>query len=217
MKKNFSLFNVPFLLIVLFCNQSSNAKEFPAQGRLFAGYQQIAPSNINADLVFAGLKSVDALYHGGVEITYPLHPLLNVGLRYSHRLAYAEENPSTSATNFFGGIRQDVMLGVLRINAIKSKIFRLDGFAGIGAGNSRFVIKTADQDGTLSAASALDWFASPIYGGGISAGVGFDKFFLYVEGVYEKNDVTRLQKVGSQQFSHKYCPQWDICCHRAHV
>lgn len=177
--------------------QLTSAGEFPAQGRLYAAVLPTAPANINADLSAAGLKTFENYYQGGVEITYPLHRFLNVGLRYSHRLAYSVESPSNPATEYYGGITQDVMLGVARLNAIKGDVLRLDGFVGVGGGKSAFYIKTDTQDGSLAQSTTADYLASPIYSYGVSVGVGYKNFFFYVEGGYEKNSVTRLKPAGT--------------------
>lgn len=133
----------------------------------------------------------------GLEITYPLMKYLDVGARYSKRLLESDEEPSSSSTDYSARVDQDSLLLVARVPFVKSDIFRLDAFVGMGGSNTNLKMKTASQDGELTRKASEGWFASPYAAVGTSAAIGYKQFYFILEGGIETNKVNGFDRSGS--------------------
>ncbi len=173
------------------------ATEFPVQARLFAGATAIKPEALNTEMTAQGLKNMETLTQVGVEITYPALPYVNLGFRYSRRLATQDETNSDAATEYLASLNQDSLLALVRLTVLKSDFFRLDAFAGAGGSNTSYKIKTASQDGELTRREGNDWFATPYFSYGGSVAVGYKWVFLALEAGFESNKVDGFKRVGT--------------------
>ncbi|KHD87607.1 MAG: hypothetical protein OM95_13535 [Bdellovibrio sp. ArHS] len=188
------------LATVLLCfisTSNSYAKEIPVQGRLFAGTHSIDPKNVNETTEAQGLKKFENINRLGIEITYPLYRYLDVGMRYTKRLADVEENPANSATDYSAKIDQDSILLLARVPLYKTDILHFDCYAGVGGSNTSLKIKTASQDGEFARRASGDWVATPYAAAGASLSIGYKKFYLVFEGGYESNKVDGFTRTGT--------------------
>ena len=171
------------------------AAERTGQARLFLGSTQVSPSQLNTELAAQGLKKVDLNNQLGMEVTFPLNDTISYGLRYNRRLISQDELNSDPTTDYKVQVDQDVMAGVLRINALKHDFVRLDAVLGIGGSNTEYKIKTATQDGSLTKKGTP---AAALYTtAGVSLSLGAGKYFFVVEGGYEQNKVDGFDKSGT--------------------
>ncbi|MEK2644962.1 hypothetical protein [Bdellovibrio sp. BCCA] len=177
------------------------AKEIPVQGRLFAGVSSINPTNVNDTIEAQGLKKLDNYTRLGIEITYPLHRYLDVGIRYTKRLASVEENPESSSTDYSAKVDQDSMLVLARVPIVKSDLIHFDVFAGVGGSNTTLKVKTASQDGEFTRRAGGDWLATPYASAGASFAIGYKQVYLVFEGGYETNKVDGFKRTGSASTS----------------
>lgn len=189
-----------YLAIIAFsflCSQQVLAKEIPVQGRFFIGSTSIDPKNVNESVTPQGIKKIDNTAQYGVEVTYPLLKYLNVGARYTKRLINNEEDPSDGSTDFSTKVDQDSVLLLARVPFVKTDIFMVDAYAGVGGTNTSLKIKTAGQDGELSHKAAEGWFANPYAAAGVSFSIGYKQVFVVLEGGYEMNKVDGFSRTGS--------------------
>ncbi|HWU44913.1 MAG TPA: hypothetical protein VN132_15780 [Bdellovibrio sp.] len=182
------------VLILQFAN-FAQAKEIPVQARFFVGITSTDPKNVNDAIVADGLKKFDNVTQVGFEATYPIVQYLNVGVRYTKRLA--ESDPSSGGTTGYNAkIDQDAVLLLARGTFLKTDIVRLDAFAGFGGTNTSLKIKTATQDGELTRRASGDWFANPYTAFGGSLSIGYKQFYLVFEGGLESNKVDGFKTTG---------------------
>lgn len=178
-------------------SQISFARDIPVQARLTAGMITVSPTNANEGLDAQGLKKLDKITQLGLEITYPVARYLDVGARYTKRLGDTEENPADPNTDYSSKLDQDSIMLMARVPFLKSDVFRVDAFAGVGGSNTTLKIKSASQDGELTSRAADGWFDSPYAAAGISAAIGYKQFYLVFEGGYESNKVSSFKRSGS--------------------
>lgn len=179
-------------------SQASFAKDvFPAQARLFAGGVNANPKDVNDEYTAQSLKKMENLWQYGVEITYPLARYLDVGMRYTRRMHTSDEKPSNTATDYEAELTQDAVLLLARLPIIKSKIIRIDGFAGIGGTNTWLKMKTSSLDGELSRRAVNDGLATPYGSYGASVAIGWDQFYIVFEGGFDQNKVGGLKTKGT--------------------
>ncbi len=183
------------LLIILNFNSVQAAEiKIPVQARFFAGMTNADPKNVNETLEAQGLKKFQGITQLGFEATYPILNYLNVGVRYTKRLADVDE---TSGTNgYTAKIDQDSVLLVARVPFVKTDIVRLDAFAGFGGSNTTLKVKTATQDGDFTKRASGDWLATPYTAVGGSVAIGYKQFYFYVEGGMETNKVDGFKTSG---------------------
>lgn len=189
------------LFLGLFSVHTAWAKEIPVQGRLFAGVYSIDPKNVNETIEAQGLKKMDSINRLGVEITYPLHRFLDVGMRYTKRIAGVEENPEDSNTDYTARVDQDSVMFLARVPLVKSDIFYFDIYAGVGGSNTTLTVKTATQNGDFQRRASGDWFATPYAAAGASFAVGYKKVYLIFEGGIETNKVDGFTRSGTASTS----------------
>jgi hypothetical protein len=181
-----------------FASALASENNFPIQGRLFVGNTFISPTELNNEMAAQGLQKFTGIPEIGVEITYPLIRLLDVGMRYTRKGATQYDVGSTTSTTNRGDIRQDSILLLARVPFVRTSLFKFDVFAGLGGNNTTFEIKSAAENGQLTKkASSSYWFASPEFSAGASAGLGFQKVFLFLEGGYDRARATGLSRTGN--------------------
>jgi hypothetical protein len=167
------------------------------QGRLFIANTSVKPSNLNTTLTSEGLKNIDKTVNYGVEITFPVHRFFEPGMRFTHRVLSADENPTNNTTNYALDGKQESLLLMTRFPIIKSPFLRLDTFAGVGGSNTKLSIVSASHNGAFSKTAVSDWYASPYYAFGASFGVGINSILLYCESGYEFNKVKNFTTSGT--------------------
>ncbi len=185
-------------ILFLLCLFSSTAfaKDLGlVQGRVFIANTNINPTNVNDNITNEGLKKLDKTMNFGVEITFPALKFFEAGMRYTHRQFDAD--PTNSATSYQAKGTQESILLLARVPIIKASMFRFDVFGGVGGNNTKLSIKSSAYDGELTKTAASDWFATPYYSAGASAGFGFHNVYLYAEGGYEYNKVNNFKKSGT--------------------
>lgn len=174
------------LLVILLFARSSFAEEFIAKGRVFIGANSANPSELNAEMANQNIKEFKTLTRYGVDITYTLNSLLDVGLRYERIDQKNLEETKTAGQDYHATLSQDAILGVARHTFLKSDIIRADVFIAGGAARTQFSILNATQDGQLASSG----FTSLTAKAGGSVGVGFKKVFAFLEGGYDYNKVS---------------------------
>ena len=157
----------------------------------------IDPKDVNTELEAQTLKQIEAITQYGVEVTYPLAKVLDVGLRFTHRIILRDELLTTATTDYQAQLNQDSAMFVARIPFVKTKIMRMDAFAGLGGSNTSLKIKTAGQDGEVHRKESGDWVAAPVAAYGASVALGYKMFYLVIEGGMETNKVTNLKRTGN--------------------
>jgi hypothetical protein len=179
---------------ILCLSQLAFSEERLGQARLFLGLTKATPTELNTELTAQGLKNVDSNAQAGLEITFPVIPYVNLGLRYTKR--WASEDEQTSTTNAYkANISQDVADLIARGSIFKSDILRIDAVIGAGGSNTKYDIKTASQDGSLEKKGTP--FATVHALAGVSLAVGKDKFYFIVEAGYEMNKVDGFTQSGT--------------------
>jgi hypothetical protein len=177
---------------------TARAAGFPVQARLFASATKVDPSALNAEMTSEGLMNYSYFTAVGVEMTYPMGRLLDVGLRYTKHWQQLDEKPITTATEYYGKMDQDTVSAVLRIPVMRRGMLKFDVFGAIGGTNSTFTMKTATVDGSLKKSNSGDyWVATPYYAAGSSVGIGFKKFYIFAEAGYENNRVNNFTSQGT--------------------
>lgn len=173
------------------------AAQFPVQARFSLGVTSADPSNLNQEMNAQGIKEFKSIPKYGVEATYALAGMLDVGFRYEKRyFSNLEVNPTPNA-DYQAALDQDAVLFIARIPFIKSSIFRMDIFGGVGGSNTTFKIKASTQDGEIARRESGDWFASMYSSYGASAGVGYKGVYFFVEGGMESNKVDTFKRTGN--------------------
>lgn len=190
-----------FMAALAISHQAFAEETFPAQARLFMATTSINPAELNQEMSSEGLKGFDGIGQIGVEITYPITRFLDVGMRYGRRNVTKDELSADTATAYQGSVQQDAILLLARLPILRTSLLKFDVFGGVGGSNTTFELKSASRDGTLSRKATDDVFASPILSYGASAGIGFKKFYLYVEGGFDRNRVTPLSSSGNMSGS----------------
>lgn len=175
----------------------SQATDFPAQGRLFAGATRTSPSSLNTELSSAGFKQIDLLNRFGLEILFPVHSMIDVGLRYTKTHHSLDEVTPTNGQSFGALVDQDSVTGVARVSVLKSKLVRADAFVAFGGTNTSFNFKSASLDGSLTKREGADWFASIRSMYGVSAAVGHKNVYLVVELGMDHNNVASFKNSGT--------------------
>lgn len=193
------MLRVPFLffLLIAFHFSSVQAAEIkiPVQARFFAGMTNTDPKNVNETLEAQGLKKFQGITQVGFEVTAPVLNYLNLGARYTKRLADVEE--SSGSNGYSAKIDQDAIMLLARVPFVKTDIIRLDVFGGVGGTNTTMKVKTGSQDGEFTKRASGDWLASPYTAVGASAAIGYKQFFFYVEGGLETNKVDSFKTSGT--------------------
>lgn len=189
---------LPLFLIAMASLESAfAAKDVPIQGRVFAGVGSADPKNLNTELEAQGLKTISSVYQLGGEATYSVLPVLELGIRYTKRYIERDEDPGSLFTDYSAELSQESVALVGRIPVLKTKVLRLDGFAGVGGTNTTLKIKTATQEGELSKKDNQNWFAGYYTTVGGSVAIGYKYLFLIVEGGMETNKVSNLTRTGT--------------------
>lgn len=181
-----------FLLFMGFI--PAEAKEFPVQARLFAGLTTIDPKDVNEEIEALGFEKIDDITQYGVEMTYPVIKLLDVGLRYTRRYVKTDEVTPTPDTDYYAKITQDSVSAILRVPFLKLPFLRLDVFGAAGGSNTVMRIKTAALDGELSRKASGDWFSTPYFAYGGSLALGYKMFYVAFEGGLENNKIDNLKR-----------------------
>lgn len=177
--------------------QSVSAKEIPVQARFFMGMTGVNSEELNTFTAAQGLKKLEGVSQLGLEITYPIHKYLDVGARYTKKMADAAEEPDNPATDYSVRLDQDAFLLIARVPFIKTDFYRVDAFGGVGGTNTKLTLKTAGQNGELSKSVGDNWYASPYAAAGVSLSLGYKRFYLVFEGAYEMNKVKDFSRSGS--------------------
>ncbi len=156
------------------------------------------PSDTNTVLEGQGLKKYEKIGQLGFEITTPVWSFLNVGGRYSRRIERANETGSTFDTANHAEFTQDSVILLARATLLNTPIFRFDVMAGIGGSNTKFTIATTSQNGELTKQAGFEGgFASLVANAGVSASVGFNWIYFFVEGGYEQNKIADFTRTGT--------------------
>ena len=184
------------LFLFVYSLTSFAATEFPAQGRLFIGSTEADLTQINSNLKSDGMDTFVSSGQYGLEITYPWKSL-NLGVRYHKTDQVVYESPNNSATDFQGELIQDEVLLLARVPVYKQGLLYADVFAGVGGTNTSYKLHTATQNGELTKNGPSDWFASPMAAAGVSAGVGYNNIYFFIEAGYEYNKVSSLSRTGT--------------------
>jgi hypothetical protein len=189
--------SVILICVFLLSSHLAFAKGVEAQVRLYGGITQADPKEVNTELAAQGLKKVDATLQYGIEATFPVFKLLDLGLRYGRNAVNVDEDPNNILTSYHASINQDAIYGILRIPYIKTNFVRADIFGGYGGVNTVYKISNPSQHGELNRKTDVGWFGSACSTFGASVAVGYQKYFLVFEGGYNSNKITGLKSDGN--------------------
>ena len=190
--------NIVLIVAVLLLSNLAHAQDsFPAQARLFAGLTWANHETLNQEMRSNGLKEFGPLGKVGVEITYALTSFLDIGISYSWCNLEFDETELVSSTNYAANLTQTMGLAVARVPFLRSNYFRADAFAGIGGANTSLKMVTATQNGEYHRKDSAEFFATIVSRYGFSGGVGYKKFYFYVEAGYESNKIDSLKTSGT--------------------
>ncbi|MNT43520.1 hypothetical protein D3C72_1799970 [compost metagenome] len=92
---------------------------------------------------------------------------------------------------------QDAFMLIARVPFVKTDIYRIDAFAGVGGTNTKLNVKTSSQDGEFTKSVGESWYASPYAAAGASVSVGYKFFYVVFEGGIESNKVKDLKSSGT--------------------
>lgn len=157
----------------------SHAKPKVPSGKLFGGAAVVTPTQVNDEAVANGLKKISTTLIFGIEATYPILPVFDIGVRYFRNQVNRDEDPSDYLHDYKVYFTQDILMAVGRIPIVKTNILRIDIFGAYGAAmNTTLKMETATQMGELSKPGFEKGIGA--YGGSIS--IGYKNFFVFVEG-----------------------------------
>lgn len=191
-----ALYFLPFMLW-LSSDLSFASEGVPVQARVFVGSATANPEDVNLELESEGLKTIKTVYQLGAEVAYPVARFFELGLRYTKRYIHRDEQPSSLLTTYRAEVNQDSVMLVGRVPIVKTKLLRLDGFAGVGGTNTTLKINTADQAGQVSRSDAGQWFGDSLSSFGGSLALGYKYLYFIVEGGIETNKVGSLRRTGT--------------------
>lgn len=200
LKNRLALLTIVSLIIP---TQFAQAKEFPVNARFFVGGTPVAPKDLNDSVEPQGIKKIDLVTTYGLEATYPVLSMVDVGVRYTKKMVNNEEDPIDLNTEYSTKIDQDAVLLLARVPFVKTGILRVDAFAGVGGTNTTVKVKTASQDGELTKKAGTGWFAAPYAAAGVSAAAGYKNIYFVVEGGFESNKVDSFDRSGTVSASIK--------------
>jgi opacity protein-like surface antigen len=169
------------------------ANERAFQWRVFGSSITVDPKDLNDELEAQGVKKVKSLLGLGFDVTTPLIGRLNVGARFSQRLGYAGEKTESLATDYRVDVKQDAIAALIRLPLIQTQIFFLDIFGAYGGSHTHAKITGSSETGKITKTDSAGWWSGAY---GASLGVGYDRFFVAVEGGMETNRIAELQRTG---------------------
>ncbi len=182
-------------LIIFFCliyfSFDSFAESKMGKARLFLGSTQTKPEELNTDLTAQSLKEATLNNSFGVEITFPFSDRFNAGLRYAKRVISQDEVNGSSVTDYRVAIDQDIMAAIGRYLFYKGDIFNVDAVLGVGIGNSKYEIKSATQDGSMTKQG------SSYSMGGIGVSIGSGKYHFLMEAGYDSQKLSDFKETGT--------------------
>jgi hypothetical protein len=183
-----------FLLIPSFAQAKIN--DLPAQLRLFGGVQGAEPKELNTNLETLSLDKVDGLIHGGIEASRPFGNHFEVGLRYSVRYHKKGESTDNPLVDYSSELNQNSMMFTARVPIVNTAVFRFETFAAYGGANTTVDVTSATQVGSYTDKKS-EWFGHSISSYGAALGVGYKRFYIYIEGGYENNKTGKLTYTGT--------------------
>lgn len=192
-----SLFVQLFAALMIADAHAGDIRGAPVQARVFVGTGDVDPEDLNTELSAEGLKTVKAFPYWGAEAVFTPLRFLHFGIRYQRRSIDREEETGGAATFYAAQLRQDSVMGTLRIPVIKTALIRADAFAGYGGANTTLKLTTATQDGELSRKDDSGWFKSTVSAYGASVAIGWRAVYLVVEAGVETNKVDEFKRTGT--------------------
>ncbi len=190
------------ILLILCYSISGHAVDFngpPGQLRLFIGTLSSSPKQVNTELNAQGIETFGSLSNFGIEGTYQVLPRVNLGVRGEGKWQKVKElaSPPVNALNpYYSSIQQSAALLVLRVDVIRTPVFRFDIFGGAGTAATKMDLRSASGDSNYSRT-----MSSVISEAGASIGVGWSNIYFLVEGGTEWNKVNSLSKTGASSAS----------------
>jgi hypothetical protein len=88
---------------------------------------------------------------------------------------------------------QDIFMAIARFPLLKKDFVMVDAFGGVGGAQTTFKLETASQSGELT----KGLFSTLISAYGVSAAVGYKKYFFFVEGGFINDKVDGLKRSGT--------------------
>lgn len=177
---------------------ASHALDFngpPGQLRLFIGTLSSSPKQVNSELEAQGIGTFGSLSTFGIEGTYQVFPRVNFGVRGEGKWQKVKElaSPPVDALNpYYSSVQQSAALLVLRVDVVRTPVFRFDIFGGAGTAATKMDLRTAAGDSSYSRT-----MSSMISEAGASLGVGWSNIYFVIEGGLEWNKVNSLSKTGA--------------------
>lgn len=169
------------------------------EARVFGSGVSIAPRAFNAQVAAGALQSFDKQTGLGIEVAFPVIPMVKVGARAEARYMKVNETATTPAVPlnpYYSSIQQNTAEAVLRLALLDTSFARLDVLGSIGVSNTIVDLRTASGEGTYAATDAQQK-SNLISRYGASAGFGFGNVLLFVEGGYETNVVGDYKTLGN--------------------
>jgi hypothetical protein len=185
------------MIFLILTANTTNAREFPIQARLFLGNTHISSDKFNNEIENANFNKIEKTNHMGAEITFPWRNYFSGGLRFTKRtFGDVDQISASSSENLVNGT-QETYLFLGRMLLSRSSFYRLDIVVGIGGSNTLVKFKNDTGESELAKNETNDWYATPYGIYGASFGLGFNKVFLYTEIGVEINKVDGFKKSGT--------------------
>ena len=193
--------NLKILIISSFviCSTLMAAPKRPAfQVRTYYANAYIEPEQVNTDLDAKGIEDFSTLNLFGVEFNVQPVEKFRIGLDFSKRLKFTDENDQED----YAKIDQDVVSLVARFSIIDTKFFIFDIFAGYGKGQTNYTTYTGSPE-YITSSDGQSTYNTELSKYGSSLAFGYSKYFVYIEGGYENNYLDTIKKEGSFHASLK--------------
>jgi hypothetical protein len=172
------------------------AAEIPVRARVFLGSSEGNLANINTELKFLGLDDLGAIPFYGAELTYLFIPTIELGFNFWKR-QNVRKSSSPSGTDYGASLDQNILVAIVRVPFLKTSVFRMDVFAGLGGSNTVLSIKSATQSGDITKKDEKDFLAALTTRYGASIAVGFRGVYFFFEGGYESHKIDSPIRTGS--------------------
>jgi hypothetical protein len=152
---------------------------------MYIGVLDADPKLMNDQLSSFGLKKFSSIPFAGADIAWPVGNYFTFGIRYVVGNQTRDESPPNFVQSYQAKIDNKAYAVTSRVAFLQKKWIRADVLAGVGLSSTNVEVTSATTTGSWSLTSNF-----PYYVGGASLALGYDHYFLVVEGGYVSNKIT---------------------------
>lgn len=150
------------------------------------------PESLNTDSATVGIEPLKSIGGFAFEVDAQLLSWVKGGVRGGGTWNKMT-NPATPEANFVA-VQQSIVGGILRFSLFQSKILHFELFTEGGITSSKVDIKKGATEGNFN--------NNGVYArGGLTAAIGWDPYFLFIEGGPEWNRLENLKSEGTTSAS----------------